>query len=79
MKPSRPKTTVEKFRDEMGLHKKILSLLEERGPLSINEISQAIQWPNDEIMMYVMAMRKFGLIEEAPKERRDRYFKYGKK
>ncbi len=68
-----------KYRDEMWLQTKILDLLEKKGPLTVNEISRELSWPNDEIMMYLMAMRRYGLVEEAPKERRDRYYKYGKK
>ncbi|HFC46961.1 MAG TPA: ArsR family transcriptional regulator [Dissulfuribacter thermophilus] len=79
MERRRVKGDPKKYRDEMWLQTKILTLLEEKGPLTVNEISQELSWPNDEIMMYLMAMRRYGLVEEAPKARRDRYYKYGKK
>ncbi len=73
---SRPKGDLRKYRDEMPLQQEILALLDQE-PRSVNELAEALGWPNDEIMMYLMAMRRYGLVEELPKERRDRYFKYG--
>lgn len=73
---SRPKGDLKKYRDEMPLQQEILELLRQ-GPKTVNELSEELGWPNDEIMMYLMAMRRYGLVEEQPKERRDRYFRYG--
>lgn len=76
---SRPKGEPRKYKDEMWLQRKILALLDQKGPQTVTEISQALQWPCDEIMMYVMAMRRYDLVEEVPKKRREKYFRYAKK
>ncbi len=73
----RSKKDLSKYRDEMAIHSKIRLLIGENGPLTVSDISNALNVPSDEIMMYVMAMRRYGIIEEEPKSRRDMYFKYG--
>ncbi len=79
MRARRPKGHIKKYQDEMWLQKKILSVLKEQGPLTVKDVSAELDWPEDEIMMYLMAMRRYGLVEEAPKERREFYFRYNAK
>ncbi len=73
------KNSLERYQAEMGLQSAILELLETQGPKTIPEIAKALGIPSADATMYVMAMRRYGLIEELPKERRERYFKYGVK
>ncbi len=73
------KNSLERYQAEMGLQSAIMELLETKGPKTIPEIAEALGIPSADATMYVMAMRRYGLIEELPKERRDRYFKYGVK
>ena len=73
------KNSLERYQAEMGLQSAIMELLETKGPKTIPEIAEALGIPSADATMYVMAMRRYGLIEELPKERRERYFKYGVK
>ncbi len=74
----RPKGQPAVYRDEMGLQKKILSALGHEGK-TVPELAGELSMPSEEVMMYLMAMRRYGLVEELPKERRDRFFKYAPK
>ncbi len=74
----RKKESPETYRNEMMLQRLILDILK-AGPKTVPELANELKWPVNEVMMYVMAMRRYGMIEELPKGRRDRYFKYGLK
>ncbi|UKL13005.1 MarR family transcriptional regulator [Dissulfurimicrobium hydrothermale] len=65
----------EVMRDEMYLKDKIAGLLHE-GPKTIPELADALNLPSHEMVRIVMAMRRYGYIEEIPKNRRDDYFRY---
>ena len=77
MMARRPKGQIKKYQDEMWLQRRILGILNAHGPMTVRDLAQKLEWPEDEIMMYLMAMRRYGLVEEAPKERREFYFRYG--
>ena len=66
----------EVLRDEMYMRTKIVDLLRE-SPKLISEIAEALGYPPAEVTMWVMSMRKEGLVEELPKSRADDYFQYG--
>ena len=66
---------VEVLRDEMYLRDKISSLLKD-GPKMISEIAEALGYPPAEVTMWLMSMRKEGLVAELPKPRADDYFQY---
>ena len=51
------------IREEMFMRDKILSLLKE-GAKTIPEIAEALGKPSNEVMYWVMAARKYGLVEE---------------
>ena len=66
----------EVLRDEMYMRDRISASLKE-GPKLISEIADALGYPPAEVTMWVMSMRKEGLVEELPKARADDYFQYG--
>ncbi|MBU2515136.1 MarR family transcriptional regulator [bacterium] len=65
----------ETLRDEMLLKDKIFSFLKD-GPKTIPDLSNDLQLPSSEVTMVLMAMRRYGSIEELPKSRKDDYFQY---
>jgi hypothetical protein len=75
MEKKEPRNPAEIMRDEMIVRDKIISILRE-GAMTIPELSMALDMPSREVVMYVMAMRRYGKIEELPKSRMDDYFQY---
>jgi predicted Rossmann fold nucleotide-binding protein DprA/Smf involved in DNA uptake len=65
----------EVMRDEMYLQDKITDLLQ-KGPKTIPEIAAEMGYPSHEVMIWVMGMRRYGMIVEMPKERADDYYQY---
>jgi hypothetical protein len=65
----------EVMRDEMIMKDRILALLQD-GTKSIPDISEALGSPNHETVFWVMAMRRYGMIEEVGRPDVDGYFKY---
>ncbi|NPB09129.1 MAG: winged helix-turn-helix transcriptional regulator [Thermodesulfobacteria bacterium] len=53
----------------------ILAHLRER-PMTVPELAEALGIPPYEVMMHLHAMRRYGLVEEAPKARREKYYRY---
>ena len=65
----------EVIRDEMVMKDRIVSLLREE-PRTIPEIADALACPVREVALWVMAMRRYGSLEELPKSKADDYFRY---
>jgi hypothetical protein len=65
----------EVMRDEMLMKEKIASLLRE-GPKTIPEIATALRRPAREVTLWVMALRRYGALEELPKPKADDYYRY---
>lgn len=65
----------EVMRDEMLMKGKIASLLRE-GPRTIPEIADALRCPAWEVTLWVMALRRYGALEEIPKPKADDYYRY---
>jgi len=65
----------EVMRDEMLMKEKIASLLHE-GPRTIPEIADALHCPAREVTLWVMALRRYGALEEIPKPKADDYYRY---
>lgn len=65
----------EVLRDEMVMKDRIASLLREE-PKTIPEIAEALSCPVREVTLWVMAMRRYGSLEELPKPKADDYFRY---
>ena len=65
----------EVMRDEMVMKGKIASILREE-PRTIPEIAEALQCPAREVTLWVMALRRYGALEEIPKPKADDYYRY---
>ena len=65
----------EVMRDEMIMKDRIASLLRE-GPRTIPEIADALRCPAREVTLWVMALRRYGVLEELPKAKADDYYRY---
>lgn len=65
----------EVLRDEMVMRDRIAAVLRD-GPKTIPEIGGALSAPTHEVTFWVMAMRRYGALEEAPKAKADDYFRY---
>ncbi|GAB4231743.1 MAG: hypothetical protein OHK0028_06870 [Deltaproteobacteria bacterium] len=65
----------EVMRDEVLMREKITSLLRE-GPRTIPEIADTMGSPAREVTLWVMALRRYGALEELPKPKADDYYRY---
>ena len=65
----------EVMRDEMIMKDKIIALLRDE-PKTIGELSEALACPSHEMMLWVMAMWRFGTVVEVEKSRTEEYFRY---
>jgi hypothetical protein len=65
----------EVIRDEMVMKDRIVSLVREEAK-TIPEIAEALACPVREVTFWVMAMRRYGSLEELPKSKADDYFRY---
>ena len=65
----------EVMRDEMVMKDKIIDLLREE-PKTIREIAAALECPSHEVMLWVMAMWRYGTVVEVEKGRTEEYFRY---
>ncbi|MGE5190150.1 MAG: MarR family transcriptional regulator [Gemmatimonadota bacterium] len=70
-----PRDLSEVMRDEMVMRPRIAAALAD-GPKTIPEIAEAIRHPGREVTLWVMAMRRYGAIEELPKGKADDYYRY---
>ena len=66
----------EVMRDEMIMKDRISVLLKNDGTKSIPEISEALGSPDHETVYWLMAMRRYGMVEEVGRPDLDGYFKY---
>jgi len=65
------------IREEPAMHGQILRALD-AGPLTVPEIALAINQPSEEVVFWVMGMRRYGRIVEIPEANDDGYFLYAK-
>jgi predicted transcriptional regulator len=75
MEKSEMRNLNEVLRDEMLMHKPIYNLLKTK-PMTIPELAQALDKPSWEITVWIMSMRRYGLITELTKSRAEDYFQY---
>lgn len=66
------------IREEPLMHKPILAALE-AGPLTVPEIAQQIGHPSDEVLFWVMGMRRYGHVVEFEDPTDEGYFRYASK
>jgi len=71
-----PRPLADVLRDEMTMRDRIEALLRE-GPRTIPLIAEALGAPAPEVTLWVMAMRRYGRVEELPKRKADDYYQYG--
>jgi hypothetical protein len=65
----------EVLRDAMVERDRIAEILRE-GPRTIPEIAEALHSPTDEVVKWVMAMRRYGQVHDLPKSRTEDYYQY---
>ncbi len=65
----------EVIREEMLMHQPILEALAD-GPLTVPEIATALDRPTDEVVYWVMGMRRYGHLVEIEDADDDGYFRY---
>jgi len=63
------------IREEPLMHKPILAALE-AGPLTVPEIAEQIGCPSDEVLFWVMGMRRYGHLVEVEDPTDEGYFRY---
>jgi len=66
---------LEILRDEMVMKDRILALLA-GGGRTIREIAASLEYPDDEVTLWIMAMVRYGTLDEVPKGRGDDYYQY---
>jgi hypothetical protein len=67
--------TREVVREEPLMHGDILAALA-AGPLTIPEIAEAIGRPAHEVVIWVMGMRRYGMVVDRGEADDDGYFRY---
>ena len=72
---TRPRDVREIIRDEQFMRGRILKVLES-GPQTIPQIAEAIGKPSNEVVFWVMGLRKYGWIAEIKEVDDDGYFQY---
>lgn len=65
----------EVLRDEWFMKDRIAAALAD-GPKTIPEIATLLSSPSREVTQWVMAMRRYGKLQELPKPKADDYFQY---
>ncbi len=65
----------EVIREEMTMHGVIKAALAD-GPLTVPDLAQAIGHPAEEVLYWVMGMRRYGHLVETPDEDDEGYFGY---
>ena len=65
----------EVIREEMTMQRPILSTLAD-GPLSIPQIAEKLGRPTEEVVFWVMGMRRYGHLIEVGDADDDGYFSY---
>jgi predicted Rossmann fold nucleotide-binding protein DprA/Smf involved in DNA uptake len=65
----------EVIREEPVMRARILAALSD-GPLTVPEIASAIEAPTNEVVFWVMGMRRYGWLAEIKGNTVDGYFQY---
>jgi len=75
MKPEETRGPVEVCREEMSMHRAILDALRD-GEQTVPELAAALALPAAEVMVWLMGMRRYGLVAESAAAKDDDYFTY---
>ncbi len=70
-----PRDPSEVVRDEMAARDAIVAALK-GGPRTIPEVAEALGKPAHEVTFWVMALRRYGALEELPKPKAEDYYTY---
>jgi len=62
-------------RDEHIMRRRILAVLGD-GPMTVPELSQALDRPSHEVMLWVMGLRKYGYVAEIKEVTDEGYYRY---
>jgi hypothetical protein len=65
----------EAMRDEMIMKDKILFLVNE-SPRTVPEVAEALECSTNDVVFWIMAMWRYGSLEEVGKPNREGYYKY---
>jgi len=65
----------EVMRDEMIMRDRIVAILKEESK-TVPEVSEVLGAPENETVYWMMAMRRYGMVEEVGRPDIDGYFKY---
>lgn len=65
----------EVMREEMVMRDRIIEVMRD-GPKTVPEVAQALKRPSDEVVYWIMDMRKYGLIAETEELTEEGYYKY---
>ena len=65
----------EVLRDEMVMKDRIVDCLRE-APRTIPEIAEVLKCPSHEVLLWVMALWRYGTVVEVEKKRTEEYFRY---
>ena len=63
------------IREEPLMRGRLLELLQ-AGPLTVPELAAAAGHPQDEVMIWIMGLRKYGDVAEQPGVSDDGYYRY---
>jgi len=63
------------MRDEMLMREEIARLLQD-GPMTIPELADSLGQPRHEVLIWTMAMRRYGVVEEAGQPDEEGYYRY---
>lgn len=66
----------EVIREEMTMHGVIKAALAD-GPLTVPDLAESIGHPAEEVLYWVMGMRRYGHLVEFPDDDDEGYFPYG--
>ncbi len=73
--PEAHRNRLEVLREQLVQRDRILTLLREE-PRTIPELAEALAAPSHEVVLWLMAMWRYGDVEETGKAGRDGYFHY---
>ncbi len=63
------------IRDEMVMRSRILKILE-NGAKTVPEVAEELGEPSEEVMFWMMGMRKYGYIEETGEITDEGFYRY---
>ncbi len=63
------------IREEPYMRDRILRVLSD-GPMTVPEVARKLGFPADEVMFWMMGLRKYGYIEETHEVTDDGYYRY---